>query len=99
MAVEWVTFLHIREGVGQLQISTCKLFNQVYHGFPQSLRANEIPRLFGFTLLSFGDYCENGRTASVHDLCRHTHTHTHTTRRLPSSTVSSQVLIRFSLRL
>lgn len=50
MAVEWVTFLRIREGVGQLQISTCKLFNQVYHSFPQSLRANEIPRLFSFTV-------------------------------------------------
>jgi len=50
MAVEWLTFLHSQEGVGQLQISAFKLFNQVYHGFPQSLRANEIPRLFRFAV-------------------------------------------------
>ena len=50
MAVEWLTFLRIQEGVEQLKISAFKLFNQVYHGFPQSLRANEVPRLFRFAV-------------------------------------------------
>jgi hypothetical protein len=91
VAVQWLTFLHIREGVGHLQISACKLFNQVYHGFPQSLGANvtvlEIPRLFRFTVHYYPAVI-SVRTDGERRYMTYTDRHRHTTQRLQPSSVS-----------